>query len=319
MTVEGQKKSQTWRVGIVGLESVGLFLLEQMSLNTNLQIVGAFEPDQKRRDLTSEQVVTFWDQPETAILSPETDILVFAEGASVELIAQGILKGKRTVVGCPWSFKSNELQQLWEAANSLKTLTTFAGFRRWASDFVGAYSAKSSGRIGKINYAHLCCWEMSLATDSDSNTVNEQCFHWLDQLLLLVDSVPKQVFARRSPDLDQNLNREIFIYLEFSNGCVAQIDLRTQSRLAHRTGWMLEGSQGSYRNHRLYTTMPDGEIVDEPLSVPSVSGDRFAEELVAACSGKSSTLPPLTDAIRVVRLIEQIERSAVTGKVVEFD
>ena len=119
MTVERQKKSQTWRVGMVGLESVGLFLFEQLSLDTNLQIVGAFEPDHKRRDLVSEQVSTFWDQAETAILSPETDILVFAKYASVELIAQGILKGKCSVIGCPWSFTSNELQQLCEAANSI--------------------------------------------------------------------------------------------------------------------------------------------------------------------------------------------------------
>jgi hypothetical protein len=102
------------------------------------------------------------------------------------------------------------------------------------------------------------------------------------------------------------------------NGCTAQIEIRTRTRLSHRTGWMLEGVAGSYRGERLFTTTPDGEIVDEPLLRPEVSGNVFVDELVSAWQGKRSTLPTLADAARVVDLLEAVELSAASGQTVSL-
>ena len=82
---------------------------------------------------------------------------------------------------------------------------------------------------------------------------------------------------------------------------------------------MLEGTTGSYRNHRIYTTMADGEIVDEPFSGPSLPNEQFVDQLVSDRDLEISKLPSLTDAARIVQLIERIEESASTGEVVRFE
>ena len=83
-------------------------------------------------------------------------------------------------------------------------------------------------------------------------------------------------------------------------------------------GWMLEGTQGSYRGERLYTETPDGEIADEPIQRPSFVADPLLNELTSAWHGKPTTLPTLEDAARIVSLINTIERSAETGHVVRL-
>ena len=106
--------------------------------------------------------------------------------------------------------------------------------------------------------------------------------------------------------------------IEFANGCIAHIDANPRSRLGDRTGWILEGTTGSYRNDKLYTVASDGEIVDEPVQRPSLSGDPFIAELTSLWSGKATTLPTLADAARVVQLIEAIEQSQKRGEVIHF-
>ena len=81
---------------------------------------------------------------------------------------------------------------------------------------------------------------------------------------------------------------------------------------------MIEGSIGSYKIDRLYTMTPDGEIVDEPLLRSPAPFDPFIDELFASWSGKTTTLPTLSEASRVIRLIEAIESSATSGEVVQI-
>ena len=90
--------------------------------------------------------------------------------------------------------------------------------------------------------------------------MHEIGFHWFDQMLVLIESTPRLVFARRLHDADSANESGFLAVVEFTDDCTAQIEIRTQTRLSHRTGWMLEGLTGSYRGERLFTTTPDGEI-----------------------------------------------------------
>ncbi len=310
--------ARTWRVGIVGMSPLGLFLLERLSLSSEIQISGIVDDSPRRRDLAVNIGCHLWDQPHSAVVSNDTDAVFLVEGISYDLISTSLLHRKHVVVQRPWLLSSRELRDLAEKAASSKCLATMACPRRGSSDFLAALTAKNTGRLGALHSIRLTSCEMALPPDASSaGVLREFGFHWLDQLLLLAESTPVRVFAKRFTTAGENREHGFLATIEFASGCTAQIELQTQSRLAHRTGWMLEGTIGSYRADRLYTVTPAGEIVDEPQARPVSVADPLIEELVSAWQGEFSKLPTLTDAAEVMKLVELIEQSAALGTVVQ--
>lgn len=309
----------TWNVAFVGLDAVGLFLFERFSLHPNVRLTGVYDRDANRLELVKDSDVQIWDKPESAVASTTSDLLVFAPGTAVEFIELAARSGKQIVVCSPWQYTSYQLSTLSDAVTSSYSRATYTCLPRWSADFATALAANSSGRMGTLQLAHSTNWQTCLAQDSQSSSWREPCFDWLDQLLLLTDSSPNRVYAKINPPVQNSAGYSLNVLLEFANGCTAQLDLRTDSRLSLRTGWMLEGTTGSYRNHRIYTTMIDGEIVDEPFSGPSLPNEQFVDQLVSGRNQEISKLPSLTDAARIVQLIERIEESASIGEVVQFE
>ena len=220
----------------------------------------------------------------------------------------------------PWLLSPGQLQSLHEQAEAANCVATVAAFRRWSADFVAASLAKQTGRLGNlVSGAILYPANKSLPLERQflGRHPGILGFHCLDQLLVLVDSTPRRVFAGRLHDTGQTSEHGFLATIEFTSGCTAQIEIQTRTRLSHRTGWMLEGLAGSYRGERLFTTTPDGEIVDEALTSPEVPDNALIEELVSAWRDRRSNLPTLGDAVRVVQLIEALERSADSGLAVD--
>ena len=313
MTVEGT----TWRVGIIGVSPAGLYLLERLSLTPGIRLIGAYDPDPARLAMADDQGCVLWEQVLTALTSPITDALFFMGTATAEAISMALTNGKHLVIHQPWQLSSNELRDIGKRAKQLKRATTVFCFRRWSADYLAASAAKNSGRLGVLQSVRFSSCEKSIPLgESSAGVLREFGYHWLDQLLQLVDSAPHRVFAKQFLEAGQKRDYGVWTTIEFANGCLAQIDLQTQSRLSHRTGWMLEGSTGSYRNDRLYTVTTDGEVVDEPLPRTAQPDDPFVAELKRVWQGESTKLPTLEDASHVVHLIEAIEQSARSGEVI---
>ncbi|WP_010587550.1 Gfo/Idh/MocA family protein [Schlesneria paludicola] len=310
-------ESKTWRVGIVGLNPIGLFLLEQFRLIPNVRVVGIYDRDPSRCHLANELDCRVWDHPAQAFSATDVDAVVLADQVSSESIAMGLQNGKHLVVDRPWGVSSREWRELSETAGRSSAQLTFVCLRRWSSDFPTVLVAMRSGRVGTLQSARYVSHEMCLASElAAPRFLTEIAFSLLDQLLLLTASNPKDVFAKRLGSAAGGEDTGLIATIEFENGCVAQIDLQSQSRLSQRTGWMLEGAQGSYRDDRLYTVTTDGEVIDEPLSPPNMPDNSFVRELVASWNGEASSLPSLTEAVRTVQLAEMIERSAERRDVV---
>jgi len=147
-----------------------------------------------------------------------------------------------------------------------KTLQ-LAPWRRWDPQFATASSAVATGRLGIVGAARLTVAEWTpLSGDALPETSGgespEAQFgpHGFDQLLQLLTADPTSIWARRLPDEDGFLT-----VIDFADGSFAQIDFRRRTRTGQSTGWVLEGSLGSYRQERIVTVSPDGELIDEPV------------------------------------------------------
>jgi predicted dehydrogenase len=315
MTVE----ATVWRVGIIGINSAGLYLLERLSLTPNIRIVGAFDPDPARRGLADHFGCALWKELPSTLAALETDVLFFAGEISTNVISMVLGNGQHVVLHEPWRLSSDVLFDLSKSATTTNRVATVSCIRRWSADFVGAMTANNSGRLGTLQTVRFSSCEQGIPLDNSSaGMLREFGYHWLDQLLILIDSAPVRVFARRFFEDGETYDHGVWATIEFANGCLAQIDLQSRSRLSHRTGWMLEGSTGSYRNDRLYTTTAEGEIVDEPLPHSERPADPLIDELKLAWQGETTKLPTLANAARVVKLIEAIEQSAELCEVIRL-
>jgi predicted dehydrogenase len=308
-------ETEPWRVGIVGMSSAGLFHLERLSLRPDVRLAGVFDRAPARIVLANDRSCPVWDELRSGLTSSDIDALFLVDDILAEDVSTALRHGKQVVVHRPWLLSPNELQSLDDQASSSGRVATISCLRRWSTDFVAAVAAKQTGRLGALQTVRLTSCEQSVADDNSfAGILPEFGFHWFDQLLKLIESRPTRIFATRLNDSDSGREQGFLVVVDFENGCHALIDVRTQSRLSLRTGWMLEGSLGSYRGNRLYTRTADGEIVDEPLPLTAFSSDAFMDELVSAWGGGPASLPTLTEAARVVRFIESIEQSAATGQ-----
>lgn len=310
MTSEGG----TWRVGMIGVTPTGLYLLEQLVLSEQVSLVGVFDRDASRLRLAAASDRRSWDSAESMIASKEIDDLFLMDVPSADFVSAALHSGKNIVLDRPWQFSSDVLQELDKQAATAERIATAVSLRRWSADLLNAGGAIQSGRIGTLQRVRMSSCVQTLTTDATN--FRELCFHWVDQLLVLVDSTPRHVFSRGFGASESSNEDGFLAVIEFANGCTTQIEVQTQSRLSHRTGWMLEGSKGSFWNNRLFTTMSDGEIVDEPLEQASQTASPFLAQLISAWRGEPTTLPTLGDAARTVQLIELIVQSSNTGNVV---
>jgi predicted dehydrogenase len=310
-------ETKTWQVGIVGLSPSGLFLSERMSLEPAIHLTGAFDPDPQRTKLVASSSVPIWNQLDNALSSSEIDVLIFCANFTEEDIATALREKKHVVIDRPWQLSSAALRRLNDLACRHQQVAVVASHKRFSTTFTAAYDVRS--RLGSLRSARFASCEQTLPTDNSYRGVlREFGYDRLDQLLLLVDSKPIRVFARQFINAKSETDYGILVTIEFANNCVAQIVIELQSRLSHRTGWMLEGSKASFKNDSLFETTSDGEIVDERLPASTNTPVKFMQQLINSWDAVTTTLPTLEEAAETVRLVEIIEQSVAHNQAINI-
>ncbi len=310
-------ESKAWRVGFVGTNPVGRFLIEQLSLEPNIRVVGTWDRNPSRPSSVAELGKSPRNPEDAAIAIADCDVIFFTEGWAEEDVSLALQNGRNVVLDRAWQLPVDALRRLSETAIQSQRQATTVCLRRWSSEFMAARAAQQGERLGLLNTVRVASFEKSvLSAPPFRGVLREFGYHWLDQLLLLTESIPVRVVAKQFFDAGANVDHGFLATIEFASSCTALIEVQSRSRLSFRTGWILEGSTGSFRGNRILTETTDGEIVDEPLPQTIVSGSPFVEELVRTWNGAPSNLPTLDDAARVIRLIEAIEQSAASNEVV---
>lgn len=310
--------SKIWQVAVHGLGSFGLDCLERLSLRGDVQVTLAFDADAHQRHRAEGLAIQTASPPGSPVQSDDVDVLFLTEDVSFQALKALIGTGRHVVLHRPWLLTSIELKELHDLAATTTSVVTIAPIRRWSADFQAAISARRTGRIGLMKSLKFASCVKRIPEEKCATSVlREFGYQWLDQSIILADAIPTRVFGKQVARADTSIDDRFLAIIDFANGCDAQIEVDTNSRIGYRMGWILEGQSGSYRANRLYTETSDGEIVDEPIPATCfLSDDPWIDLLVAAWSGTMTTLPALADAAQIVRLIEAIEESVRTGLVV---
>jgi predicted dehydrogenase len=300
-------------LGVIGAGPFSHHLLERLLLRKDLKAVAAWFGSQPS-GANPPRGCEVHSQPRAVIESPRTQVVYFAEPASPDLIELTVQCGKAVVLTSTIGLTSNELSRLVGLTAVSGTLAVVDEPRRWDEDFLAAKAVFDAGQLGKLQRVRLAIHETSLPGETFSKGVlRELGCHWLDQLLVFMTTDPEAVQLRRFYGTTGTADVGFLATIDFSEGMSAVVEVQTASLLSLRTGWLLEGATGAYRAGRQYSKTPDGEIIDEPVTVPALSGDPFLDNLVKSLAGDqtgSSQFVTLSHAARTSALIELLENSA---------
>lgn len=177
--------------------------------------------------------------------------------------------------------------------------------------------------------------------------------HLLDQMLWMVDSRVKSVYACLKNVINTEVDDYFNITLSFENGVMAQLELGTYYLTDHpgwfSRHWFMGGNKGtvytdgmnpvgkivttsSLRTHsperraamnygptRSFGPAPEGLLLTQPI--PDVDCDHldYFRNYINAYEGKEEFIIKIPEVRRVLALMEAVRESAATGKSVEFE
>ena len=251
--------------------------------------------------------------------------------------------GQHVVIEVPVALSVSETAAVFETAAERRLHCEVWLPRRQQLDFLQALNTLRTGMIGELRQAtltlrQLAPWMLPRPESSPRQLLDvaddEQAlgvlatfgWHYFDQLLEFVDSQPTRVWGRLSnaklsfdalADCGSvaGIDTGFIAVIEFSNGCVGQVEIDLASSLSLGPSWTLQGQRGGYATGRQSITVSDGEVYD--VSVESTPCDPYSE-LLARLSDSGNRQAAEHSSDEVARLIDAIRRSSSTGNVVGF-
>ncbi|HET6423959.1 MAG TPA: Gfo/Idh/MocA family oxidoreductase [Planctomycetaceae bacterium] len=235
------------------------------------------------------------------------------------LVADLLTAGHPVIVEPPLTTTLQEALELFALAERHGAALRVIALRRTEPDYLAATMALAPGRIGSpvgIRWyaAEYAVWADAAAADyRRGETFALAAPPLFDQLAGLVTAEPRTVRAVAYPAEDG-----FAIEVTFTDGCQARLEIRRMARVALRTGWMIEGTTGSYHHGKLITTTADGELVDESITTEAFAIDPV-QELETAGTLTSMSAEEQRRGLFSAGLYEAAARSLLTGQPVEWN
>lgn len=300
---------QPYTVGIVGSGPNRQFMLERLVLRQDFIAAADANPgsDDVRDSSEPTERLSLARQ---IIENPRTHIIYFSGRTSLELVSAALQRGKHIVLSpVAAMLRADDLRRLARTAADQRLVAVIDEPRRWDDDFRSARSVAQSGRLGNLLRVRMSIQTTALPGEEfPGGVLWELGWHWLDQLLTFVDDEWLSARLRRFASPATSSDAGFLATIEFAGGTSAVIEVQTRSLLSLRTGWLLEGITGAYRDGRQYTKTLDGEIIDEPVTVGSLTSDPFLDALGSGIRTEevAEPLPGLKHAARIAELIESL-------------
>lgn len=307
------------RVALLGLDQHGWFHWERWRLRGGVQVVAVADADPFRRRAAEHESAAVLTPEQLVASAGKWDAVVVTFGvAQREHWIWALLETGRPVwveppVADTWAETRRLMSHVDHHGGSLHVLSP----RRADDDYQTALAALKSGRLGLVISARSISAEYA-PWASGSEYVRGQTLAvcgppLFDQLAGLIVARPRRIWAHAFPGEDG-----FSAAIEFADNTWAHLEIRRAVRVAHRTGWMLEGDLGSYHQRRLYTTTTDGEIVDEAVAAPSTPTTELYDGLLQA-AGVADAHAERQRALTAAGLFEATQRALTTGESIPWD
>lgn len=307
-----------FRVGIVGLSSVGRFLLERLAVLPDCEILLFQAPDSpldSQAQSLGWTTVTNW----RGFLSESgLNAVLFLDGGHLPLpqVEEAFQAGLPVGLLPPLALESNDWQELTKAPS-----------RQWRilnphhedSDFRAAMACVKSGEVGPLKAIKRVSWVGDLVIPQGAKCLASD--EWLprllwedvDQLLHLAGQPPESLYAVHFSTEPAGYSVEF----TFPDGLTAHLERRRGTGIPVELSWTIGTDVGGYSNGHRHIKTADGEIYDVPVELPPTSNDPLAmplDHLSPSAQGESTS----RHVSQILEILEAIKHSARIGGVISL-
>jgi scyllo-inositol 2-dehydrogenase (NADP+) len=349
--------SQNVQLVIVGYGGMGSYHAKILKDNQNINVIGTYDVLESRRMASVEDGYRAYESLEAILTDEAVDFVLIATPNDVHKdIAIAALHAKKHVI-CekPVTIYSQDLVDIMETAKMNGRTFIVHQNRRWDEDFLTMKKVYDEQIIGDVfhiesrvqgangipgDWRHLKVFGGGMLLDWG--------VHLLDQLLFMVDSKIKSVYANLSYILGDEVDDGFQVFITFDNGMTSLVEVGT-TNFIQLPRWYVKGTKGTAVIHNweldgqivtqnrgdieppkpikagqgLTKTMaPPSEKAVSHLDLPKVEKtmESFYENVISVVEGTADPIVKNEEVLRVHLLMEKIFESAETNKVIyDFD
>lgn len=328
----------------------------------NAEVVAICDIDPARMDDAITPNVQKFTDPDEFFAVKDMDVVVIVVPNHIhkEMVFKAARAGKHIICEKPAAMSVAEFDEMMEEVKKNNVTFTVHQQRRFDPDFRSMKAVYDDHALGDIFTIQSGIYGLNgnmhdwhVYKKYGGGMLYDWGVHLIDQMLFMVDSKVKTIFA----DLRNVINFEVDDYfkilLEFENGILGEIELgtyflRDQPKWYERH-WFMGGNKGSaycdgfkpdgkiVRTTRLLESVPGkltmsktnptrsfgfvppGVLKVEDLEIPDTKHVMYYENYMKALAGEEEFLVKPEQVRRVLSLMEAVRTSAAEHRAIEFE
>ncbi len=345
------------KMAIVGFGGMAGWHYDEIQTIEDLEVAGIWDIREERRSFAAEKGIHVYAGLEELLADPETDLVLIATPNDVHkpVAIAAMRAGKNVVSEKPVTLSSEDLQEMIRVSEETGRFLTVHQNRRWDEDFLTVKKILEEGKLGelfrvesRVHGSRGIPGDWRQEKEHGGGMILDWGVHLLDQMLLLLGDVPLcRVYATVTHVTNQLVDDGFYAELTFANGVTALVEVGT-SNFVSLPRWYVLGTDGTaviedwnlkgrivrasgvdekdvtpvITAAGLTKTMAprrDDSIFMEELPVVKSDVREFYHNVMAVMEGREESRIRLPQVMRVMKLMEAIEKSAETGEAVRFE
>ncbi len=349
------------KFGILGFGFMGHIHADMLKNVEGAELIAVCDIDEEKL-VDAPEGVKIYHNMDDMFADPDINTVLLPVNNTVhkEAVIKAARAGKDILCEKPAALSVADFDEMIKVVEECGVKFTVHQQRRWDKDFRTAKAVYDSGELGKVYTVQSKLYGINgnmhdwhVYKKNGGGMLYDWGVHLIDQMLWMIDSPIKTVFA----DLRNVINFEVDDYfkiiLRFANGMVGEIELGTyfleDKEKWFERHWFIGGDKGTMycdgfepqgkicHTSRLLENVPGkvtmsasgptrsfgppapGVLLTKDLPAVDVNHKMYFENFVKAMNGEEEFVVKIPEVRRVLRLMEVIRESAETGKSIDFE
>ncbi len=310
------------KLGVFGLGRTGRFRLEQLRLYDEVEAVIGCDPEPEARERSRELVGVTTGNHDDVWSVPGLDAVLIASPVDRQfaLMRAALERGLNVAIESPLAIPTN-----WEALSAADRVLVL-DYPGDDDELTLAQNLVHSDRLGDVRTVRYITRELRLPDDRRAASTSSAetgrgvlgrfapaFFARLHMLIAAPDNVYGRVFR------DAAGNETGFAaHFADRSGRTANIEVRMDSLIGERSGWVIEGDLATLFRKRLYSRLPDGEILEQPAGSDSDDEAHSADRWWRRLDDRESCRRSMQAAIWAASAVAAVRESDRTGAAVRI-
>lgn len=349
------------KFGVLGYGFMGHIHTDMIKGLEGAEVVAVCDNDPEKLKDAPENMVQYTNMDDLfADENVNTVLISISNHVHKEAVIKAARAGKHILCEKPAAMSVKEFDEMMKVVEECGVKFSVHQQRRWDKDFriskevfdkkmlgdVFTIQSKLYGFNGNMHDWHIY-------PEFGGGMLYDWGVHLIDQMLWMVDSKIKTVYADLRNVINENVDDYFKIILRFENNITSEIELGTyflsNKEKWFEKHWFIGGNKGSMfvdgfepegkivRTSELLenvpgkTTMtaagptrsfgppPEGRIIVEELPEVHVEHTMYFDNFIKAMNDKEDFIVKATEVRRVLRLMEAVRESAKSGRTVDFE